>query len=228
MIPLLRYLFAPLGLAATLLLVACTMMASNEDPSIGGTGSEVVGVVEYPDSGATAKLRAGGRGALLPLIDGSVFINPRTYLADTSHGGEAPKAKTQPDGSFCIANVLPGEHMLYVRDGGGNGVAITFTAPSEPRRIDLGTLLAKKTAGVSIQYNGNVPGDVLFFIDVRGTGMQLRCTSSNLAVTLGNIPTGVNQIITVRMFKPVLKGYDLDPINLAPGVVATLQAITGD
>lgn len=214
---------------AVLFLSTCTVVTSNEDSSTGGTGSEVVGVVEYPDSSATAKRLNGERVRFVPLIDGGVFINPRDYLAEPGHGGEKSKTTTESDGSFRIENVVSGDHLLYVRDNSGNAVAYAFTARGdEQERINLGTLYAKKTAGVSIQYTGNIPGDVLFYIDVKGTGIQMSCSNRNLTVTLGSIPTGIDHTITVRLKKPVNNDYEFGPIALIPGVVTALQSITGD
>jgi hypothetical protein len=208
----------------------CTMMEPNDSSSIGGTGSEVVGVVKYPDSTGAAKVKFGALPAFMPVENGSVFINFSNYLADTSKGTEVSATTTGADGFFKISNVLPGEHIVYVRDNGGNAVSATVNVPAESTTIDLGTLVVRKTAGVAIQYNGTAPGDVLFFIDVRGTGLQLRCTSRDLKVTLDKIPTGadVKYTITIRMFKPVVRGYDLPRINLLPDMIETLESITGD
>jgi hypothetical protein len=207
---------------------ACTPMTSNESSSTGGTGSEVVGVVEYPDNSSAAKNLAQERTQLIPLVDGKVFINPKEYLAAPGNGREIPKTYTASDGTFRITKVLPGEHLLYVRDENGNSVACRFTAPVDPQPINLGSLYARKTAGVFIQYTGSIPGDVQFYVDVLGTGMQLSCSGGNLSATLEGIPTGVEQYVVVRMFKPVEKRYDLAPVNLVPGMVSTLESITGN
>lgn len=213
-----------------LLLPGCTMMSPNESSSRGGTGSEVVGVVEYPDSSAAGKSLYSLEEHLFALANGNVFIHPRSYLADTSGVTEDVATTTNDSGFFRITNVLPGEHMIYIRDSRGNSVAHIVTVPENAERINVGTLSVREDAGVAIAYTGSTPGDVLFFIDVRGTGLQLRCTSRDLKVTLNNIPTGegVKHIITIRMYKPITKGYDLSPINLIPGIVETLQSITGD
>jgi hypothetical protein len=203
------------------------MMAPDERSSTGGTGSEVVGVVNYPDSGGAGKVTATRAAHPFALAGGSVFINPRTHLADTGKAHETSITTTDSSGFFRIENVLEGEHMIYIRDNSENAVAYIVSVPAEPRRIDVGTLFARKTSGVKIGYSGSAP-DVLFFIDVRGTDMQLRCSSRNIQVTLDRIPTGVDHILTVRMFRPLIKGYDLTPINLVPDVISTLESITGE
>jgi len=222
------------AIAACMLVPECMIVSSGESsttentPSTGGTGSEVVGVVEYPDDNGAAKtIRTGGMH-VLPVVGGGVFINWRRFLPDTAGAGETPYTFTDSSGAFRIRYARPGEQMVYIRDGGGNSVARTFMVPDDGATVDLGTLRARKSAGVAVQYSGKTPGDVLFILNVLGTGMQVRCESRNLQVTLGGIPTGADQIIYVRLFKPVKKKYEFKPISLSPGAVATLKAITGD
>ena len=207
----------------------CTTMAPSSDSSSrGGTGSEVVGVVEYPDDTAAAK-RDCGQSALFgrPLVAGTVFINPRMFLSDMNGGGERSDTVTDNNGVFRITRVVPGEHLIYIRDNEGNAVGHIVTVPEKPSVINIGTLYARKTSGVAIKYAGTVPGDVKFYVDVRGTGLQLSCNSRNLQVTLDRIPTGVDlsHIITIRMVRPLKKGYDCDPVLLVPGVVSVLGSI---
>ncbi|MBN1308497.1 MAG: hypothetical protein JXA18_11300 [Chitinispirillaceae bacterium] len=234
MIALFRRLLLVAVASIGMFFLACTIMAAGDSPAVentpstGGTGSEVVGVVDYPDSGGAAKTLRTGTTRFLPVMGGDVFINRRRFLPDTAEAGEAPVTTTDNGGKFHIFNVLPGEHMIYIRDGDGNAIARTFTAPDEPTRIDVGTLHARKTAGVSLQYNGKTPGEALFFVNVLGTGMQLRCTDREQRITFDRIPTGVEQLLYVRIYRPINKAYELKPIDLQPGVIATLQSIIGD
>lgn len=218
---LLPLLFIAIVLAA---ITFCTALAPNETSSIGGTGSEVVGVVESPDSSGTAKVKIGASPSI-PVIGGAVFINPRTYLAPTDQAQEKSITTTRNDGSFSIKNVQPGNHLLYVRDNAGNAVAALVSVSPDEEVVDLGKLTVRKTAGVSIAYNGTIPGDVLFYLDVRGTGLQLKCTSRDLDVTLDKIPTGIEHVISIRILKPIERGYDLAPMNLLPSVISKLESI---
>lgn len=206
----------------------CSSLSPNETSSTGGTGSEVVGVVEYPDTEGAPKVRGAYAVSPLPVIDGSVFINPRSYLAKPDNGGEAPKAITRADGFFRISNVLPGEHLVYIRDSRGNAVATTITVPEDSTTVDCGTLVARKTATVSIDYTGTTPGEVLFYIDVRGTGIQLKCTGRNVGFKIDKIPTGVDHIISIRMYKPIHREFDVLPVTLVPDMVKQLESFTGD
>ena len=226
--PVLRIFATLLAITGILSFSACTTMSPNETSSIGGTGSEVVGVVNYPDSGAAGKIHAGMATYRFPLIDGAVFINPVNYLPETGNAGETSVAHTREDGSFCISNVKAGSHILYIRDNGDNAVAYRVTVNEGDERVDVGTLVAKKTAGVSIAYSGTTPGEVLFFINLLGTGMQLRCASRNLQFTLDRIPVGIDYTVVIRMYKPFRKDYDFALTDPRPGITSTLQSITGE
>ena len=208
----------------------CAMVSPNESSSIGGTGSEVVGVVEYPDSGEAAKTLYRAGGYSFALAGGNVFINPRNHLARPSGASEKHNTTTNDSGFFRITNVIPGEHLIYIRDSRGNSVAYIVNAPAEPRTINIGTLFARKNSGVSIAYTGPAPDGVLFYIDVEGTDIQLKCEDRNVSFTLNGIPTGdnVKHTMIIRMFEPFERSYEFPSINLLPGVVETLQSITGD
>ncbi|MBN1759506.1 MAG: hypothetical protein JW863_14350 [Chitinispirillaceae bacterium] len=208
--------------------ITCTTIEPEETSSIGGTGSEVVGVVEYPDSSETSKIRAGLEHSALPVIDGPVFINPENYLADTGNAEEEAVAWTEDDGSFVIRNVKAGTHIIYIRDNDGKAIAHRVTVHENEPRVDVGTLFAKPTAGVAIAYTGSTPGDVLFYIDIRGTGLQLRCASRNLQFTLDRIPVGTDYSVVIRLFKPLKNGYEFSLENPIPGIVSTLQSFTGE
>ena len=202
--------------------------ATENSLSTGGTGSEVVGVVDYPDSGGVAKtLRTDGT-RLLPVVGGGVFINWRRFLPDTADAGEVPFTFTDSSGAFHIRYALPGRQMIYIRDNSGNSIAHAFTVPEGGAPVDLGRLHARKSAGVSFQYNGKTPGDPLFIINVLGTGMQIRSTDRDQRITFDRIPTGVEHILYVRIYRPIRKTYELKPITLQPGVTTTLQSLIGD
>lgn len=225
--PLLLILVAGALLAAAL---HCAMVSPNESSSIGGTGSEVVGVVEYPDSSAAAKRSHQFSKQGFALAGGSVFINPRGYLAKPSGASEERNTTTNDSGFFRIKNVQGGEHFIYIRDSRGNSVAHVVSVPDEPRTIHIGKLIARENSGVSIAYTGPAPDKVLFYIDVEGTNIQLKCERRNVSFTLDGIPTGedIKHTIIIRMYQPVERSYEFPAINLLPGVIEILQSITGD
>ncbi|MBN1603058.1 MAG: hypothetical protein JW915_15720 [Chitinispirillaceae bacterium] len=208
------------------LILQCLSMGPSESASTGGSGSEVVGVVNYPDSSnAAKKMRIFTPDR--PMKFANVYINPRSFLADTGLSQVTTRYHTSEDGSFRISQVLPGEHLVYVNDGAGMAIATMITVPQDSTTIDLGVLLAKKTASVQVQYDGVAPGKVLFYVTLRGAGMSVRCTERNLFAVLKDIPTGdnVKHTITVRMFSPFVKGFDLDIPVLKPSQLFTLESL---
>lgn len=217
-------LFPVLALAV---LVSCFGTAPSQSSSIGGSGSEVVGVVKYPDS-STSNEKSLARGLSgLPLSGCNVFIHPTTFLADYGVD-DIPVTKTENDGFFRISKIRPGKHFVYIKDSAGNGVLRQITISDDSITINLGHLLAEKTAGAQIQYNGTASGDVFFYVSVRGTGLTVLCTDRGVFARLTEIcvDPDVDYMFTIRMEKPFNTGYDIDKIRLQPGKIITLNDIT--
>lgn len=208
------------------LILQCLSMGPSESASTGGSGSEVVGVVNYPDSSNAAK-KMKVFTPDRPMKFAGVYIRPRSFLADTGVSQDTPGYRTSADGFFRISNVLPGEHLVYIDDGAGMAIASMITVPLDSTTIDLGVLLAKKTAAVQVQYDGVAPGRVLFYVTLRGAGKSIRCTERNLFAVLKDIPTGQNvkHTITIRMFSPFVKGFDIDIPVLKPLQLFTLESL---
>lgn len=222
------------GALAVALFITITVNCFGSDPgpaestsSIGGTGSEVVGVVNYPDSSQGVKKRTFGV-ALLPMKGAKVFIHPRNFLPNINQAEDIAYGYTNSDGTFRISKVVPGEHMVYINDGSGMAVATLINVPSAIGTIDCGTLLSQKTASVQTQYQGTMPGSVLFYISLRGTGLLVRCTERNLNTVLSNIPTGpgVAYTLTVRMYEPFRKSREFSIPALNPGELFPMQPFT--
>jgi hypothetical protein len=211
----------------SLAIVSCTM-APSQSSSTGGTGSEVTGVVKYPDS-TIAKIRANGNDDLFPVAGAGVFIHPQSYLPDTgaSAANEQPIVSTATDGSFRISHVTPGAHFVYIRDKAGKAIAVPVIAPAESTTIDLGTLLVEPASGVRIMYEGGSSSDILFYLSIRGTGFSIRGTKRGVFTQLDEVPPGVTYAATVRVFRPFTTGYDIGSITLQPGQVFTLKSIIG-
>jgi hypothetical protein len=210
----------------TCIALQCMSMGPSETSSTGGTGSEVVGVVNYPDSSQAAKKMKALTGNH-PMKFAGVYIRPKSYLADTGSVMDVAKIFTEADGSFRIRNVRPGEHLVYVDDGAGMAIASVITVPEDSTTINLGTLTAKKTASVQVQYDGVTPGKVLFYVTLRGAGRTVRCTERNMFAVLKNIPIGdkVTYRVTIRMYSPFVKGIDVDIPVLNPDQIYTLESL---
>lgn len=220
---LLKYVLIVLLTGITL---QCLSMGPSETSSTGGTGSEVVGVVNYPDSSQAAtkmKMVIGGHSMKFA----GVYIRPRSYLADTGSVKDVTDIFTAADGSFRISKVLPGEHLVYIDDGAGMAIASVINVPQDSTTIDLGTLTAKKTVSVQVQYDGATAGKVLFYMTLRGAGRTVRCTERNMFAVMKNIPTGdlVSHKITIRMYSPFIKGFDVDIPVLDPDQIFTLESL---
>lgn len=220
---LLKYL---LIMVLTGIALQCMSMGPSETSSTGGTGSEVVGVVNYPDSSQAAKKMRALSGNH-PMKFAGVFIRPRSYLADTGSVKDIASIFTGDDGSFRISKVLPGEHLVYVDDGAGMAIASVINVPEDSTTINLGTLTANRTASVQVQYDGATAGKVLFYVTLRGAGKTIRCTERNIFAVMKDIPTGdrVTHKITIRMYSPVVKGFDVDLPVLNPDDLFTLESL---
>jgi hypothetical protein len=120
--------------------------------------------------------------------------------------------------------VLPGEHTIYVKDNTGMAIAIRITVPVDSTRIDLGTLVAQKTASARVQYQGIMAGSVLFYVSIRGTGITIRCTERNIYALIGDIPTGIeSNVVTIRMVQPFSKGMDIAIPKFQPAQLFTID-----
>jgi hypothetical protein len=222
-----RYRLTSAITVACLAILACTM-APSQTSSTGGTGSEVTGVVKYPDS-TVHKASAKGGAMQAPVAGAGVFIHPQSYLPDTgsSAATDQPVVHTDADGSFRISNVLPGAHFVYVSDGAGKSIAVPVVAPEDSTTIDLGKLLVEPASSVRIMYEGGTGNDILYYLSIRGTGLSVRGTERGLFAEIGDVPAGVTYTATVRVFKPFTKGYDIGSVSLQPGKIFTLKSIIG-
>jgi len=207
-----------------IIFAGCGFAPNDDRVSTGGTGSEVVGVVNYPDSSA-AMNKLFGTKLILPVMSAGVFIHPKQYYAENDNVVDIPVVYTGADGSFRIQNVLPGEHIVYVRDNSGKTVAHKISVPDNGASVDCGTLYATPAASAQIQYQGIIPGNVLFYVSVRGTGITIKCTERNVYAVLSNIPFGLTDgyTITIRVLQPFNNGKDITIPSLKIGDITTLQ-----
>jgi hypothetical protein len=202
----------------------CGFAPNDDRVSTGGTGSEVVGVVKYPDSSAAMK-KLYGTKQVFPVMNAGVFIHPKQYYAENDKVTDIPVVYTATDGSFRIQNVLPGEHIVYIRDNTGNAVAHKIVVPDNGARVNCDTLTATPVASAQIQYQGIMPGNVLFYVSVRGTGITIKCTERNVYAVMNNIPVGLTDgyTITIRVLQPFNNGKDITIPSLKIGDITTLQ-----
>jgi hypothetical protein len=207
-----------------LVFTGCGFAPNDDRVSTGGTGSEVVGVVKYPDS-TTALKKLFGLKLTPPVMNAGVFIHPKQYYAENETVADIPVVYTTADGSFRILNVLPGEHIVYIRDNTGKAVAHRIIVPENGGRVDCGTLYANPVESAQIQYQGIMPGSVLFYVSVRGTGITIKCTERNVYAVMNNIPVGLTDgyTVTIRVLQPFKNGMDITIPSLKIGDITTLQ-----
>jgi len=211
-------------------LTGCLMMGpSAETEGQGGSGSEIVGVVEYPDSSqsGTGKALAGAGVKFFPVIAGSVFLFPHSYIPSLTTPA-VPRVYTGNDGSFRIAGVSTGTLMLEVGDGKGMGLVRTIVIDRDSSLVDVGTLIVQKTAGIRIAIDNSAPSNILVSLSLRGTRFIVQGSTAGTTVAFDNIPAGATYTMHVEILKPVAKAYDITSITLVPGVITSLSdKITG-
>jgi hypothetical protein len=172
--------------------------AAGDDP---GSGSEIVGKVEYGDTSADSgmsKAAAGGGAAGIPVIGALIYLYPENFAVDPDKPLEeyVPEATTDPDGQFGIADVPVGTWVLEATDGKGKTVSRRVPVPGDGRRIDVGTLVLADPASLRLTLDAAaVPSDLVFTVYVLGTRAYASGGENGLSVDLAGIPTGVKYAI---------------------------------
>jgi hypothetical protein len=104
----------PAALALAAGFSGCVMGPSEEQ---GGSGSEIVGKAEYPDSGSLCKNSGSAitRALPVPVVLGNVFCYTRSFVPDTAwaSAGALPKAYSDSLGFFHLLDVPRGEVGAY-------------------------------------------------------------------------------------------------------------------
>ena len=204
-------------------------MGPSDQPSTGGTGSEIVGKAEYPDSGAAAKclaVRKISSLVKLPVVFGNIFCYPRSFVPDTSWvtSGAFPRTYTDSTGAFRILDAPPGEVVVQVNDGSGFGIAQTIMIDRDSTVYPIGVLTVQKTGAIAIQAHTQLPGRVRFYVSVRGTQLVVRGSQTDIDITLDRIPSGIPHTINVRVYEPMFLEFDINSVSVPIGGVTLLQA----
>jgi hypothetical protein len=203
----------------------CVMGPSEEQ---GGSGSEIVGKAEYPDSGALCKSSGSAitRALPIPVVLGNVFCYTRSFIPDTSWAstGAPPRAYTDSLGFFHLLDVPRGEVVVEANDGSGMGIVKTITIDRDSSLFDIGTLTVAKTGGISIQAHTQLAGRIRFYVSVMGTRCIVRGTLKDIDVILDNIPAGIPHTINIRVYEPVLFTKNIPNIAVPSGAIKVLDA----
>ena len=203
----------------------CSFAPSDDS---GGTGSEIVGKTEYPDSTATQKkvalpklLAANG----LPVIGGKIFVYPRSFIPDTAWAtrGALPRVFTDTAGMFRVEDVPRGVVVVEGNDGNGRGIVTTVNVTQDSTTYDAGVLYLQKTGAVTIQAHTSLPGSVRFYVSIKGTRCVVRGTSAGVDVMLGDIPTGISDTVNIRVYEPIKWETNIAGVVIPVGGIMALQ-----
>ena len=203
----------------------CVMGPSEEQ---GGSGSEIVGKAEYPDSGILCKNSARGSMPVppIPVVRGPVFCYTRSFIPDTSwvSAGALPRANTDSLGDFHLLDVPRGEVVVEAADGKGMSIIKTININRDSSLFDIGTLTVAKTGGISIRAHTQLSGRIRFYVSVMGTRCIARGTAADVDITLDNIPTGIPHTINIRVYEPVQLVLNYTDINVTSAATMVLEA----
>jgi hypothetical protein len=219
-------------LCAALFLCGCfSLSPTQHQSSTGGTGTEILGKAEYPDTtGLTKRLAPGSLSAkaALPVILGKVFVYPKTYLPDTSwfRLGAPPRVYTNDSGGFRIMDAPRGPIIIEVNDGSGKGTSKEWNVAQDSTTYDVGTLTVAPTGSISIQATTSLPGRVRFYVAVCGTRLVVRGDQAGINITMGDVPAGTGYVINVRVYEPVYLEFNVSNVNVSAGLNTILQSFT--
>jgi hypothetical protein len=211
------------------LLFGCFSSGPTGQSASGGTGSEIVGTAEYPDTAARAHksrlLRSLTSKNSFPLVSGSVFVYPRSFVADTSWAtiGAIPSAFTDDSGNFRAKDVPRGEVVVEASDGKGKGLVRSVVIDRDSTVYSVGVMPLEQNGAIRIQAHSLVPGKVRFYVALRGTRLVVRGNQSDVDVTLENVPVGISHIVTIRVFEPIYLEMDISVGAIVSGVTNVLQ-----
>jgi hypothetical protein len=209
--------------------MACFSSGPSGQSASGGTGSEIVGKAEYPDTSAGMyKDRSLGSvtfNTFFPLVSGSIFVYPRSFVPDTSWAavGAIPSAFTDDSGNFRAKDVPRGEVVVEASDGKGKGLVRSIVIDRDSTEYSVGVLPLMQNGAIKIQAHSLVPGRVRFYVSVRGTRLVVRGNQSDVDVTLENVPVGISHTVTIRVFEPMHLEMDISVDTLVSGVTKILQ-----
>lgn len=205
------------------LVVGCIAMGPSDE---GGTGGEIVGKAEYPDSGVPKRfaIQKAVIATGLPVISGSIFCYPRTFIPDTSwvSAFPVPKAYTDDTGGFHIKDLPHVEVVVEASDNMGNG-AVKSQIISKDSVYNIGVLTLQKTGSVTIQGHTVLPGNVRFYVSVKGTRCIARGTQSDVDVTLTGIPSGISHTVNITVYEPIYLSLDIANVTVPAGGNVVLQ-----
>ncbi len=214
-------------LFVSLMAVACLIGCSpTQQASGGGSGSEIVGVAEYPDSTSEEAKRLAG-AASFPVVGAPVFVFPKAAAPDTGWVGAppSPRVVTARDGSFRVFDIPRGELYLEISDGRGKSRITRVENFVDSQVIDIGVIGLRESGGADLTIKSFLPSTPVYYIGFKGTRFVLRRSSGDLDLSFDRLPSGEPLTLNIRVVSPVTLSTDLQPFQLSPEEVFTLPGI---
>jgi hypothetical protein len=205
----------------------CAFTGPSENASSGGTGSEIVGTAAH-DSSAVGKclaIASSQASGFFPVKFGNIFCYQRSRVPDTNwvQSAALPRVRTDSVGGFIITDVPPGEVVVEANDGMGNSIAHSIIIDRDSAVYPIGVLTVKKTGAISIRAKTQLPGNVRFYVGVKGTRLIVRGNKTDVDVTLENIPSGIPHTISIRVYEPIYFALDISDITVLTTATRILE-----
>ncbi len=197
-----------------------------QQASGGGSGSEIVGVAQYPDStNGGAKQRVSP--VPFPVVGAPVFVFPKTSVPDTGwfERPPSPKVVTDEDGSFRVLDIPRGELYLEISDGIGNSRIRKVENFVDSQVIDIGVVDLRESGGANVTIKSLLPSTPVYYIGVKGTRFILRRSDADLDLRFDRLPSGEPLTLNIRVVSPVRFSTDLQPFRLSPNEVFTMPKV---
>ncbi len=205
------------------LLAGCS---PTQQASGGGSGSEIVGVAQYPDS-TTGGAKRRVFPVPFPVVGAPVFVFPKTSVPDTGWFGRppSPKVVTDEDGSFRVLDIPRGELYLEISDGSGKSRVRKVENFVDSQVIDIGVVDLRESGGANLTINSMLPSTPVYYIGVKGTRFILRRSNADLDLSFDRLPSGEPLTLNIRVVSPVQFSTDLQPFRLSPNEVLTMPRV---
>jgi hypothetical protein len=221
--------------AAALLVFQCITSSSSDDPqaSQGGTGSEIVGVAEYPDSTGSGRqtkrlaVQDKSSAASVPAALAGVFMYLESFTPGADLlGGGVPRVYTGDDGSFRITDVPIAALVVEVNDGAGKALARRVTVAAESTTVDAGTFVLVRCGRIHVSADFDIPGTLEYYVGLKGTRIVAKGSDSALELTLDNVPTGMEYTLFIKVVKPFEKEVTVSVPEIKEDATTFLEKLT--
>jgi len=92
--------------------------------------------------------------------------------------------------------------------------------------IDIGEVAVEPSAALQFTVDVTLPGEIEFYVSLKGTRLIIQGTQNNLALVMDDVPAGVSHTVHVRVVKPVQTEVSIGPISVVAGIMTVVDKIT--